>query len=189
MAAAIGSFTFETAIGTCGIAWSAKGIAGVLLPGDDLEAALKRKFPEARPMPPPSEVQEAITSIARLLDGEMVDLSAVAIDMENVAELDRRILSATRQIRPGETRTYGEIAKELGDPLLAQAVGQAMARNPFPIIVPCHRVLASGGKAGGFSAPGGISTKFRILQIEQAQRKDEGLLFDNLPLAVKSNRH
>ncbi len=188
MAKTIGMNIFDTAIGACGVAWSEDGIAGVMLPGSSAAAALaklRQRHPEAREATPPAAVQEAIALIGRLLKGEPTNLSTIVLDMEGVADLNQAIYAITRRIEPGATRTYGEIAKEMGDPLLARAVGQAMGSNPFPIVVPCHRVLAAGGKTGGFSAPGGVDTKFRILQIEQAQNRDPNSLFDSLPLAIK----
>lgn len=103
-----------------------------------------------------------------LLSGEPIDLADVVLDMDGVPEFHQRVYGVTRRIPPGETRTYGEIATALGEPGAARAVGQALGRNPFPIVVPCHRVLAAGGKAGGFSAPGGTRTKMKILDIEGA---------------------
>lgn len=188
MASTLGIAVFETTIGACGMAWSTAGVTGVLLPEASAAltlAKLKRRHPQAQEGAPPSDVQMAIGLITRLLAGEPADLSAIVLDLDGVPELHRNIYAVTRRIEPGETRTYGEIAKALGDPLLAQAVGQAMGRNPCPIIMPCHRVLAAGGKAGGFSAPGGVTTKFRILQIEQAQKREPDSLFDSLPLAIK----
>ena len=113
-----------------------------------------------------------------LLSGERRDLSFVALDMEGVPELHRRVYEVARTIPPGETLTYGEIARRLGDPRQARAVGQALAQNPFAIVVPCHRVLAAGGRTGGFSAPGGTGTKLRILEIEGARARAIPTLFD-----------
>ena len=93
-----------------------------------------------------------------------------------------------RSIPPGQTLTYGEIADRLGDRRPAREVGQALGRNPFPIVVPCHRVLAADGRTGGFSAPGGVETKLRMLAIERAQPGGAPALFDDLPLAVRPRR-
>jgi methylated-DNA-[protein]-cysteine S-methyltransferase len=111
-------------------------------------------------------VQRAIDQITRLLSGERVDLRDVRLDMDALVEFDRRVYAAAREVPPGRTTTYGTIAKRLGDPALAREVGQALGRNPFAIVVPCHRVVASNGKLGGFSASGGIRTKQRMLTIE-----------------------
>ena len=160
---------FHTAFGSCGIAWSARGVTGVQLPQDDEAAArrrLRRRFPGATEATPPPDVQAAIRGIAALLDGEASDLSAVALDTGGISEFDRRVYAAARQVPPGATITYGEIARLLDEPEVSRDVGQAMARNRFPIVVPCHRVVAAGGKLGGFSAHGGIATKRRLLAVE-----------------------
>ncbi len=119
-------------------------------------------------MPPPPEIQLAIERIYTLLQGQSSDLSGIRLDMERVPVFERRVYEVARTIAPGETLTYGQIAGRLGEPRLAREVGQALAHNPFPIIVPCHRVLAAGGKLGGFSASGGVATKQRLLSIERA---------------------
>lgn len=160
---------FETAIGPCVIAWGGHGVVGVGLPETSeraTRARLLRRFPDAQETSPPASVQEAIGRIAALLAGEASDLSAVALDMERVPEFNRRVYAIARTIAPGAMLSYGEIAAQLGDPLLARDVGQAMGQNPFPIVVPCHRVRAAGGKLGGFSANGGRVTKQRLLAIE-----------------------
>lgn len=161
----------DTAIGHCGIAWGAHGIVAVQLPGDDAgrtRARLLRRCSDVTEAAPPAGIQQVIDAIVTLLGGTHVDLSAAPLDMARVDEFGARVYAIARQIPPGQTLTYGEIATRLGDRLLAQDVGQALGRNPFPIIVPCHRVLAAGGKAGGFSAPGGVNTKLRLLAIEGA---------------------
>jgi methylated-DNA-[protein]-cysteine S-methyltransferase len=112
-----------------------------------------------------------------LLQGESIDLRDVVIDYEGIAPFHQRVYEISRQILAGQTRTYGEIAAELGEPGASRAVGQALGANPFAVIVPCHRVLAAGGRSGGFSAGGGVSTKLRILLIERAQIGNEPGLF------------
>lgn len=167
----IGFALFETAIGKCGIAWGESGVAGVQLPeaGDsDTRARMLHRFPAAGESAPPPEVQRAVDRIVALLRGEESDLSMVALDMEGVPEFHRRVYEAARTIPPGKTLSYGDIARRVGAPGAARAVGQALGRNPFPIVVPCHRVLAAGGKIGGFSAQGGVATKRRMLAIEGA---------------------
>ena len=162
---------FETALGRCGIAWGAQGIVSVQLPAADeraLRARLRRVVPDATESSPPAGVQRAIDEIVALLGGEPRDLAAVLLDMEHVPEFDRRVYAIARTVPPGATITYGEIAERIGERGAAQAVGQALGRNPFPIVVPCHRVLAAGGGLGGFSAPGGVATKRRMLAIEGA---------------------
>jgi methylated-DNA-[protein]-cysteine S-methyltransferase len=133
-----------------------------------VRARLLRRLPDVHEAVPPDDVRRAIGEITRLLEGEPIDLTWVRLDDENVPELHRRVYAATRAIRPGSTLTYGEIARRLGDASLARAVGEALGRNPFPIVVPCHRVLAAGGRTGGFSARGGTETKMQLLRIEGA---------------------
>lgn len=164
-----GFVLFDTAIGRCGIAWRARGISGVQLPeADDQEThnRLAKRFPEAHEIAPPTEVQSAIDGIAALLRGEVDDLSTVQLDLSGVPPFRRRVYEIARAIRLGSTLTYGEVAAQIGSPGSARAVGQALGRNPFPLIVPCHRVVAAGGKPGGFSAYGGRATKEKLLAIE-----------------------
>lgn len=171
---------FDTAIGHCGIAWSGDAVAGVQLP-ESREAAtrarLQRRFPAAREATPPAAVRRAIDAIRALLDGERPDLSAIALDMAGVPAFHRRVYEAARAIPPGATQSYGEIATRLGAPGSARAVGQALGRNPFAIVVPCHRVTAAGGRLGGFSANGGAATKLRLLAIEGAPAAGQRGLF------------
>jgi len=178
---------FDTAIGSCGIVWNVRGVAGVQVhKGNEraTRASVLRRFAGAQETPPPAHVQQAIDGIIALLRGEKRDLRGVTIDTEHLPELNRRVYDVARMIPPGETMTYGEIAERLGDRLLARDVGQALGQNPIPLIVPCHRVLAAGGKTGGFSAPGGVVSKLRLLSIEGAQ-PNKPTLFDHLPLAAK----
>jgi methylated-DNA-[protein]-cysteine S-methyltransferase len=166
---------FDTAIGPCAIAWADQGVTGVQLPEPserELRARMRRRFPTAsEPQPPfPPAVQTAIESIIALLAGNAIDLSAVPLDMHGIPEFHQRVYAVARTIPAGSTLSYGEIAARLGEPAwpAARDVGQALGQNPFPIIVPCHRVLAAGGKLGGFSARGGLTTKRRLLAIELA---------------------
>lgn len=178
---------FETTIGTCGIVWTARGICGVQLPEKDAAATrarVHRRHPTAVEAVPTAEVRHAIDGVTALLSGEKRDLAGIAIDDERYAEFNKRVYAIARKIQPGQTMTYGEIAERLGDKTLARAVGQAMGENPTPIIMPCHRVLAAGGKTGGFSASGGVVTKLRLLTIEGAEPSGP-TLFDHLPLAAK----
>jgi methylated-DNA-[protein]-cysteine S-methyltransferase len=178
---AYGFTLFDTGIGRCGIAWGPRGVAGVQLPErNDRETGerLLRKCPDAREASPPPDVKRVIDDIVALLQGGAIDLSGVVLDMSRVGEFERRVYDVARTIQPGATLSYGEIATRLGDRGLARDVGQAMGRNPFPIVVPCHRVLAAGGKAGGFSANGGLTTKLRMLTIERARTGDAPTLFD-----------
>jgi methylated-DNA-[protein]-cysteine S-methyltransferase len=162
---------FDTALGRCAIAWGPGGVLAVELPGSDDGATRRRvarAVPGAREAPPPPEVRDAIAAIARLLGGEADDLASVALDMTGVPEFHRRVYDVARTIPPGRTMSYGQLAARLGEPRAAQAVGRALGRNPFPIVVPCHRVLAADGGLRGFSAPGGTATKRRMLALEGA---------------------
>jgi methylated-DNA-[protein]-cysteine S-methyltransferase len=185
------SFTlFDTAIGRCAVVWSERGIVGVLLPERDdaaMRARLVRRYPGAREAAPPDQVARAIGGMVALIAGERRDLADVMLDLEGVPEFNRRVYAAARTIGPGATLTYGAIAAQLGEPD-ARGIGEAMGQNPCPIIVPCHRVVAAGGKTGGFSAPGGAATKRRLLAIEGARTEAEPTLFDRhggLDFAVK----
>jgi methylated-DNA-[protein]-cysteine S-methyltransferase len=174
---------FETAIGWCSIAWGTNGIVSVQLPEanpDQTRARLRRRFPTARETEtPPADVQRAIGGVVGLLHGEVNDLQDINLDMTGVPDFDRRVYEIARTIPPGTTVTYGEIATRLGSISESRRVGQALGRNPFAPIVPCHRVVAAGGKLGGFSAPGSIVTKLRMLAIEGAPTNGTLPLFDD----------
>jgi methylated-DNA-[protein]-cysteine S-methyltransferase len=162
---------FETPIGLCGIAWSRQGVVGLQLPESTeqrMRARLSRRFPDAREALPPPHVQSAIDGIVALMDGKSSDLRTVELDTEGVPTFNQRVYDVARTIPPGSTLTYGEIATRMGEPREARAVGQALGQNPFPIVVPCHRVVAAGGRLGGFSATGGLKTKLRLLALESA---------------------
>jgi methylated-DNA-[protein]-cysteine S-methyltransferase len=181
---------FDTAIGCCGLVWNARGIAGVQLAERSREATrarLLRRFPAAVEAAPPEQVQRIIGDVGKLLRGEAIDLNHAALDSADLPEFNRRVYDVARSIGPGATLSYGEIAERLGDRTLARDVAQALSQNPFPIIVPCHRVLAAGGKMGGFSGPGGVRTKLRLLSIEGARYGEPGL-FDRLPWAAAARR-
>lgn len=172
---------FDTPIGPCGIAWGEGGVRGLHLPGADRArtlAGLRRRHPGAVESVPTPAVQSAIDAIVALLNGTPVNLSGITLDMDGVPEFHRRVYAVARTIPPGRTLSYGEVAQRLGEPHAARAVGQALGANRFAIIVPCHRVLAAGGRSGGFSAPGGVDTKRRLLEIEQARIGDQPGLFD-----------
>jgi methylated-DNA-[protein]-cysteine S-methyltransferase len=162
---------FETAIGCCGVVWGDAGVVGVWLPEQDearTRARIRRRHPDAEEAAPPERIAEATARMTALLDGARDDLADVELDTDGHPEFFRRVWAAARTIPPGRTLTYGELASRIGEPGAARAVGEAMGRNPFPIIVPCHRVVAANGRTGGFSAPGGSRTKLRMLGIEGA---------------------
>jgi methylated-DNA-[protein]-cysteine S-methyltransferase len=174
-----GMVLFDTAVGRCGLAWNGIGIVATQLPERTdarTRASLLRRAPQAHESEPPAPIRATIDIIVALLRGAPMDLTSVALDMDGMPDFDRRVYVLAREIGPGRTTTYGQIAARFeerqsdgsgpSDGLLAREVGAALGRNPFPIIVPCHRVLAAGGKAGGFSAPGGLATKRRLLAIE-----------------------
>jgi len=161
-----------TAIGSIGLVWTPRGIAGVQIPAKDEDAtrrALQKRFPDAAEAATwPTFVADALASIRALLAGERISLAAIPLDLDGVSDFDGRVYAVASGIRAGDTMTYGEVAARLGDPSAARDVGRALGRNPVPIIIPCHRVLAAGGRTGGFSAPGGVATKLRLLAIEGA---------------------
>jgi O-6-methylguanine DNA methyltransferase len=169
---------FETPIGTCGIAWcepaeaaSRPAVTAVQLPEATTQATeshIARKAGSPQRSAPPPEIAAIVEKIRRHLGGEVQDFRGVAVDLGHVAPFFCQVYRAAREIPPGQTRTYGEIAKAAGRPHAAQEVGQAMAKNPVPIIIPCHRVAAAGGKPGGFSAHGGRATKAKLLALEGA---------------------
>ncbi len=172
---------FDTAIGVCGIEWGPRGINAVQLPMGSEEKTRRRirqrhgDIDEAAPI---EQVQRAIDRITKLLAGERDDLKDIALDLEEVPAFNRSVYEIARAIPPGETMTYGDIAKRLGGVELSRDVGQALGRNPCPIVVPCHRVLAAGQKPGGFSANGGVVTKLKMLAIEGAVVNHTPNLFD-----------
>jgi methylated-DNA-[protein]-cysteine S-methyltransferase len=181
---AVGYSIFDTALGCCGIAWGEHGVLAVQLPEADAaktQARLQLRVRAAQPASPPAELQQVIDGIRALLSGEPADLSTVRLDMHGVPPLHCRVYAIARTIAPSATLTYGDIADRLGDRSLARAVGQALGRNPFAPVVPCHRVLAAGGRPGGFSAHGGLQTKLRLLMIEGANPSGQPDLFSGTP--------
>jgi methylated-DNA-[protein]-cysteine S-methyltransferase len=179
---------FPTSLGACGIAWSGDTVVATHLPEKSEAATVARLAARAHGAvegDPPPVIERAIASITLLLDGEKTDLGFIACDFGRIDPFAMRVYSATREIPTGETLTYGDIAKQLGNGLYAQRAGQALGRNPFPIIVPCHRVMGADGRLTGFSANGGIETKLKMLAIEGARIGEAPGLFGELPLAVK----
>jgi methylated-DNA-[protein]-cysteine S-methyltransferase len=182
---------FNTPIGTCAIAWGEQGILGVSLPDSDPEATrhfISSRVAGAQERQPTPEVEAVMADIRRLFSGEPVDLLDARLDLTGVSEFHRRVYEEARRIPPGSTMTYGQIAQRLKAPGTARAIGQALGSNPYPIIVPCHRVLGANGAVGGFSAPGGVDTKLRILNIERRNAPVEASLFSDLPLAPPPRR-
>jgi methylated-DNA-[protein]-cysteine S-methyltransferase len=172
---------FDTAIGICGIEWGPRGINGLQLPmGSDekTRARIRQRHGDIVEAEPSAEVQGVIARIVELLAGKPDDLLDIALDLDGVPEFNRGVYDIARTIPPGKTMTYGDIAKKLGGVELSRDVGQALGRNPCPIVVPCHRVLAAGNKPGGFSARGGVDTKLKMLAIEGAPVNHTPSLFD-----------
>ena len=165
---------FDTALGRCGIRWSDVGITGVLLPS----AATSGPLPLPDPAAVPAEVRDAIEGIRAVLEGERRDLRDIRLDERDIDPFRRRVYAATRAVQPGTIATYGQVARAIGEPDAARDVGAALARNPTPVIVPCHRVVAANGALHGFSAPGGLATKRRMLELEGAPGFGQQRLFD-----------
>ncbi len=170
---------FDTALGRCAVVWRGAGLIGVHLPDTDegrTGPRLARRFPGAVEAPPPPAAAEAMTRIAAFLAGAPDDFAELALDETGVGDFERAVYRETRAIPAGSTSTYGAIATALGDVRHSRRVGQALGRNPWPIVIPCHRVTGAGGWMGGFSAPGGQGTKLRLLELEGA------LAAETLPL-------
>ncbi|MFD4294995.1 methylated-DNA--[protein]-cysteine S-methyltransferase [Rhodococcus sp. NPDC058505] len=171
---------FDTALGRCGLVWSERGIAGLQLPEPSDAATLLRLracFPDAAERPLGPGQRAAVDRITSLLAGGSDDLTDLDLDLTGIGDFDRRVYAVARAIGPGRTRTYGDVAAALGSPGAAQAVGQALGRNPIPVVVPCHRVLAANGAVGGFSASGGTVTKRALLAAEHTPGFDDPALF------------
>jgi methylated-DNA-[protein]-cysteine S-methyltransferase len=174
---------FDTAIGRCGIAWGDLGIIGVQLPEVrelDTRKRLFHLYPEARELRPPVNVEAAIEGIAMLLRGGVSDLSDVTLDMTGIPAFNQRVYAFARSIPRGESRTYADVASALRASGATHSVAQAIARNPFMIIVPCHRVLETGHYADKISPNGGVISKRRLLSIEGTHPTTSRTLFDVL---------
>ena len=160
----MGTIGFDTALGRCAVSWRDAGVSGVLLPGArGIPGRLTKDTDDV-----PAFVRRAIDGMRAVLEGAADDLSDIPLDDRGIDDFRSAVYAATRRIAPGSTRTYGEIARAIGRPEAARDVGVALSRNPTPIIVPCHRVVAASGALTGFSAPGGLSTKRRMLELEGA---------------------
>jgi methylated-DNA-[protein]-cysteine S-methyltransferase len=171
---------FDTALGRCAIVWRAAGLAGVHLAEGDDEATRRRlakRFPGAAPGPPPPAAAEAIARIQAFLAGAADDFATLVLDESGVGAFELAVYRETRAIPAGRTTTYGAIATALGDVRDSRRVGQALGRNPWPIVIPCHRVTGAGGWMGGFSAPGGATTKLKLLELEGALAPESLPLF------------
>ncbi len=169
--AEMGTTLFDTAIGRCGVAWRGGLVTAVQLPEatDALTLArlgAKLDPDDATQQDPPEPIRLAIEAIVRLLDGEPTDLDFIQVELDRLPAFERAVLDVTRTIPPGSSLTYGQVAQRIGQPQAAQAVGRALGANPFPIVVPCHRVLGADGRLVGFSAHGGTDTKRTMLLIE-----------------------
>jgi methylated-DNA-[protein]-cysteine S-methyltransferase len=166
------SFTlFATSIGSCAAVWSKRGLVALFLPHPSetaTRANVNQHYPNAVEHEPDDNALTAIAGIQRLLSGGAPDFSQVKLDLTTTPAFHREVYELTRRIPPGVTLSYGDIAARLGKPNAARAVGQALGRNPWALIVPCHRVLAANGRLTGFSAPGGVATKRRLLELEGA---------------------
>ena len=165
---------FDTRLGTCAIRWTDAGLASVRLPS--ARTADLSRMTDTAAMP--DAARSTIDGIVAVLDGAPLDLAFVDLDERGIDSFRRAVYAATRTIPPGSTLTYGDIARAIGMPDAAREVGAALASNPFPIVVPCHRVVGAGGKLTGFSAPGGLATKRRMLELEGAPGFGQQLLFD-----------
>lgn len=172
---------FDTVIGRCGVAWSVSGLIGVQLPEATPGAAwarLRKRFPEAVETSPSPAIEQIIERVLDLLAGSRDDLTDIPLDLTGVQAFNLRVYEIARAIAPGETSTYGQVARAMGEPGAARAVGKALGENPWPIVVPCHRVLAASGRMGGFSAEGGANTKAQLLTLERARTSPVPTLFD-----------
>ena len=172
-----GIVAFDTPLGACAVRWTEMGIASVRLPSPATNALPRLGERSAVP----GVVLAAIEGIVAVLGGGSADLRDVVIDERGLDPFRRAVYAATRTVPPGKTATYGEIARAIGTPDAARDVGGALARNPFPIVVPCHRIVGANGKLTGFSAPGGLATKRRMLALEGAPGFGQQLLFDGPP--------
>ena len=168
---AAGFHLFDTAFGVAGLAWRGGRVAAVAFPQEDVAAVaadLNKRAKGASEAPPPPAVAEICDAVADLFAGGDPDFSDIDVDDDGAPPFDRDVWRLARAIPLGETRSYGDLAKDLGDVAFSQRVGQALGRNPFPIIVPCHRVIGAGGAMTGFSTAGGVEAKRRLLKLEGA---------------------
>jgi methylated-DNA-[protein]-cysteine S-methyltransferase len=171
---------FETTLGWAALAWDEDGLVGVRLPAREPARArqsIEKRWPGVVEAEPPPAIAAVAEDVRALLAGGQPDFADAPLDLSRVPAFNARVYAVAQTIPPGETLTYGQVAERLGDKLLARDVGRALGENPWPIVVPCHRVTAAGGKLGGFSAPGGAATKLKLLAIEGAQAAAQADLF------------
>jgi methylated-DNA-[protein]-cysteine S-methyltransferase len=181
---------FETPIGRCAVAWSGAAIVGAALPEADDAGTIRnatRLCPDATEAAPPAWVRDVVERVQRLLTGEVAEFSDLRLALDRANAFERQVYRALLAVPHGQTRTYGALAAAIGQPGAARAVGRALGRNPIPIIIPCHRVVAADGRTGGFSAPGGVTTKMKLLDIERARSGAQASLFE-LPWAAAPAR-
>jgi len=163
---------FDTAIGPCGIAWNERGLTRLRLPESSpttTEKRLRATLGSPAPATPPLPIEAAIAELQRYFAGARIEFGSIVLDLPDVDAFHRQVYEAARSVAWGQTTTYGELARQAGAPQEAREVGQAMARNPIPIIIPCHRVLAAGGRMGGYSGRGAAATKRFLLELEGAR--------------------
>ena len=178
-----GYTVFDTPIGRCGLAWGPAGVIAIQLATDreiETRRLLLRQVPEARELEPPADIGLVIEGLIALLRGQPADFSDVTLDIRNVSPFARRVYDITRTILRGDTMTYNEVADRLKPPGAPHAVAQALSQNPFPLVVPCHRVLEAGGYTDRMSVNGGSISKRRLLSIDGAVGKSSQTLFDVL---------
>lgn len=163
---------FDSALGPCGIAWRDDALTHVQLPLADREATMVelewQSGSSIAPPPWPPFVAHAVAALQSLLRGELADLQGVPLDWAGIGQFERDVYEAARRIAPGHTRTYEELAQAMGQPGTVRAVEVSLGRNPFPLVVPCHRVVAGRGRLGGYGPAGGVAMKKRLLEIEAA---------------------
>jgi methylated-DNA-[protein]-cysteine S-methyltransferase len=156
---------FDTKLGPAAVRWGPTGVCGALLPGEGGAEEATWRWPLARPAVPPRSVRDLCRRVAAHAAGASDAFADVPLDLGPVSGFDRAVYVAARDVAPGEVVTYGELARRIGRPGAARAVGGALGRNPIPLFVPCHRIVGASG-IGGFSSTGGLVTKRRLLAVE-----------------------
>ncbi|MEL7025332.1 MAG: methylated-DNA--[protein]-cysteine S-methyltransferase [Pseudomonadota bacterium] len=162
---------FTTPLGICAVAWSDQGLTRVLIAEPSLEDITRRlsdNLDQTNEQVPPF-VHRAVNTLSAYFAGEDVSMDDTTLDVSRLSPFRSSVYRMLRNVPRGTTTTYGELATRLDKPGAARAIGIAMGENPWPVVVPCHRVLASGGDIGGFSAHGGVRTKRQLLRLEGVQ--------------------